>query len=364
MLNIKEKISQAKSRLLLKYPFFGTLSSKVELIVNDDIANFRSNGIKLEYNQDYLQNLDISQMEFVFANAAMHSSLSYENRKNNRSSWLWQLSTDYAINDMLVENGFTLPQGANYSKRFSGSYAEEIYARLKEDILRDELEYEADETDDIKRDEANQDSMLEEQLFDEFAKSLLEEELQSGEKIEFIDRFFKLEKKSKINWRDELKSAVERFHRDNYTLMPPSKKLLYKDIYLPSCVSDRFKIVVAVDSSGSIDEVLLGEFIGELNYLTTTIQNYEITLLVCDDKIRSHQIFYSGDEIEVFVKGGGATDFRPIFEFIEQNIDDVKILLYFSDLKGLFPTYEPNYEVKWISKNIVDIPFGNIILLE
>lgn len=361
---LNEKISQAKSRLLLKYPFFGTLASKVELIVNDDIANFKSNGIKLEYNQDYLQNLDIPQMEFVFANAAMHSSLSYENRKNNRSSWLWQLATDYAVNDMLVENNLTMPDGANYSKRFSGMYAEEIYAHLKEDILRDELEYEADEINDVKRDEANQYSILEEQLFDEFAKFLLEEELQSGEKIECIERFFKLKKDGKINWRDELKSALERFHKDNYTLMPPSKKLLYKDIYLPSCISDRFKIVVAVDSSGSIDEVLLSEFIGELNYLTTTIQNYEITLLVCDDKIRSHQIFYSGDEVEVYVKGGGATDFRAVFEFIEQNMDDVKILLYFSDLKGVFPSYEPNYEVKWISKNIVDIPFGNIILLD
>lgn len=364
MLNINEKISQAKSRLLLKYPFFGTLASKVELIANDDIANFKSNGIKLEYNQDYLQNLDVSQMEFVFANAAMHSSLSYENRKNNRSSWLWQLATDYAINDMLVENNLTMPDGANYSKRFSGMYAEEIYAHLKEDILRDELEYEADDINDVKRDKANQDSILEEQLFDEFAKSLLEEELQSGEKIACIDRFFKLKKDGKINWRDELKSALERFHKDNYTLMPPSKKLLYKDIYLPSCISDRFKIVVAIDSSGSIDESLLGEFIGELNYLTTTIQNYEIDVLVCDDNIRSHQTFYSGDEVEVYIKGGGATDFRAVFEFIEQNMDDVKILLYFSDLKGSFPSYEPNYEVKWISKNIVDIPFGNIILLD
>lgn len=364
MSNLSNKISQAKSLLLLKYPFFGTLASKLELIQNDDIQSFRSNGVKLEYNGEFLDLLETFEMETVLANGAMHAALSYESRKNNRSTWLWQLATDYAINDMLVENNLTMPHGANYSKRFSGMYAEEIYAHLKEDILRDELEYEADNIEDIKRDEANQDSILEEQLFDEFTKSLLEEELQSGEKIESVNRFFKLKKDGKINWRDELKSALERFHKDNYTLMPPSKKLLYKDIYLPSCISDRFKIVVAIDSSGSIDEVLLGEFIDELNYLTTTIQNYEITLLVCDDKIRSHQTFYSGDEVEVYVKGGGATDFRAVFEFIEQNMDDVKILLYFSDLKGFFPSYEPNYEVKWISKNIADIPFGSIIILE
>lgn len=372
MTKIDEKISRAKAKLLVNYPLFGSLASKLEVIQNDDIQSFKSNGIKLEYNSDFLDSLESAEMEFVFANGAMHASLSHEARRNGRSGWLWQLATDYAINDMLVENGLERPLQAHYSKRFSRLYAEEIYAQLKEDISRDELEYEADNIDDLqdaasKNQESNifqKDEYLNEQLFEEFAKAKLEEEIKNGEMPIFIDRFFKIASEGKIEWRNELKAALDRFHKDDYTLLPPSKKFLHLGIYLPSCISQRFKLVVAVDSSGSVDEKLLSEFLSELNFLMNTISNYQIDLLVCDDKIHSHATFYSGDILEVDLKGGGGTDFRPVFEFIERELEDVKLLLYFTDLDGTFPKDEPNYEVRWIAPKKIDTPFGAIIMIE
>ncbi|MDD5401461.1 MAG: VWA-like domain-containing protein [Sulfurimonas sp.] len=365
MPSLQNKISQAKAKLLMNYPLFGTIASRLELIQNDDIQSFKSNGIRLEYNGDFLKSLEPSQMEFVFANGAMHASLAHEARKSGRSGWLWQLSTDYAINDMLVENGLDRPNEAHYSERFSGLYAEEIYEELKEDILRDELRYETDkedEADSSKNPENNED--LNEQIFEEFAKATLEAEIKNGEVPTSIGRFFALEYNGKINWRDELKAALDRFHKDDYTLLPPNKKFLHLGIYLPSCISQRFKLVVAVDSSGSVDEKLLGEFLSELNFLTNTISNYQIDLLISDDKIQTHKTFYNGDILEAEVKGGGATDFRAVFEFIENELEDVKLLLYFTDLDGVFPKNEPNYEVKWISPKESRVPFGDIIVLQ
>ncbi|MDK9693160.1 MAG: VWA-like domain-containing protein [Sulfurimonas sp.] len=360
---LEQKISEAKAKLLLRFPLFGTLASKLKLLSNDDIESFKSNGITLEYNSDFLAKLSSEQLEFIFANGAMHASLAHEARKNGRSGWLWQLATDYAINDMLVQNGLVRPDEAHYSKRFSGLYAEEIYAALKEDILRDELEYEADTPDDVQNQNAQEETQ-DEQLFAEFANAKFEEEMQSGEVIQTIERFFHTPKKGKINWRDELKAALERFHRDDYTLLPPNKKLLYAGIYLPSCISQRFRFVVAVDSSGSIDEPLLATFLGELNSLMHTIPNFELELLVCDDKIRMRKTFYGGDILEAELNGGGATDFRPVFELIENELEDVKLLLYFSDLGGIFPLDAPEYEVKWLTPKERDVPFGSVIVLE
>jgi predicted metal-dependent peptidase len=406
MSKIYEKISKAKAKLLVNYPLFGTLASRLELVVNDDIEAFKSDGVKLEYNSDYLQALELSEMEFVFANGAMHASLAHEQRKNNRSGWLWQMATDYAINDMLVENGLDLPQRALYRVRFKGLYAEEIYAELKDDILRDELEYEADDVNDINPNESSQDSEVsereevnsesssessqgsevsevedlrlssfsdqesfsqdiqEEQLFEEFAKTTLESEFKKGEAPQTIERFFKLTCQGKIDWRDELKVAIDRFHKDDYVLIPPNKKFLHVGIYLPSCVSQRFKLVVAVDSSGSVDEELLNTFLSELNFLMDTIANYQIDLLVCDDKIQSHKTFYSGDILEADLKGGGATDFRPVFDFIQDTLQDTKLLLYFSDLDGKFPHVNPSYDVKWVVPRELEVPFGEVIVLE
>lgn len=379
MSKIDSKISQAKAKLLVEYPLFGTIASKIQLVQNDDIQAFKSDGTTLEYNSDFFAEISLAEMEFVFANGAMHASLAHESRKNGRSGWLWQLSTDYAVNDMLVQNGMERPYQAHYSKRFCGLYAEEIYAELKEDILRDELEYEAQDEDDVQNDkneqkenkqeserteDIEQDDSLSEELFEEFAKAILEMEEKRGELPSGMERFFDLAQNGKVDWRDELRVALERFHKDDYTQMPPNKKFLHLGFYLPSSISQRFKLVVAVDSSGSVDEDLLSEFLSELNFLMNTIPSYEINLLICDDKIRSHRVFYSGDILEAKVEGGGATDFRPVFEFIEAEIEDTKLLLYFSDLDGVFPKKAPSYDVKWIAPKKADVAFGEVIVLE
>ncbi len=377
---LDEKISQAKAKLLVEYPYFGSVASKLELILNNDIESFKSDGSKLEYNSNFFNEIELSEMEFVLANGAMHASLLHDNRKNNRSGWLWQLATDYAINDMLVENGLDRPYQAHYSQRFSGLYAEEIYAELKDDILRDELEYEADDLEDVQNNESEQtqerdnekishDETLQEQLFEEFAKSVLEAELQKDALPQSIERFFEIETKGQIDWRDELKVAIERFHKDDYTLLPPSKKFLYMGLYLPSCVSETFRLVIAIDSSGSIDDALLRSFLSEIDFLMLSVQNYEIDLLVCDEKIHTHKVFYKGENLESFftkaqIKGGAGTDFRAVFEFVNTRLSDTKLLLYFTDLEGIFPQDIPNYSVKWLSKKEGVIPFGELLVLQ
>jgi predicted metal-dependent peptidase len=121
--------------------------------------------------------------------------------------------------------------------------------------------------------------------------------------------------------------------------------------------------VIVIDSSGSVDEELLNTFLGEVNFLMSLISNYQIELLVCDDKVHSHKTFYSGESLDVSLKGGGGTSFKPAFTFVEENFDDVKLLLYFTDLDGKFPSEVPNYDVKWVSSQIKKIPFGSIIEL-
>jgi len=377
MTKLDSKISQAKAKLLVEYPLFGTIASKIELVLNDDIQAFKSDGIKLEYNSDFIESLSISEMEFVFANSAMHASLAHEKRKNNRSSWLWQMATDLAINDMLVQNGMDRPDLAQYRKRFEGMYAEEIYAELNSDIFSDVNSDSFDESSQSSevngleessvynnlQKELTQEIQQAQQLFEEFANATLLAEEKKGDLPLHVERFFTLTCRGGIDWREELKYAIDRFYKDDYTLMPPNKKFLYAGIYLPSSTSQRFKLVVAVDSSGSVDEELLNTFLSELNFLMSTIPNYEIDLLICDDKIQEHKTFYGGDILELNLSGGGGTDFRPVFTYIEENLYDIKLLLYFTDLDGVFPSEVPNYDVKWIVPKESEVPFGELITI-
>ena len=188
--------------------------------------------------------------------------------------------------------------------------------------------------------------------------------MRDGDLPQKMERFFELDFKSKLDWKEELRLALDIHFRDDYTLLPPSKKLLSYGIYLPSSVSQTFRLVIAVDSSGSVDEVLLNQFLSEINFLMCLVENYVIELIVCDDAIRTTQTFMRGESLELDLKGGGGTDFQPVFDFIDTQLDDVKLLVYFTDLEGIFPQEKPSYPVKWLSPKRENIPFGELIILE
>lgn len=396
---LHDKISQAKARLLVEYPYFGMLASRLELRADDDIGSFLSDGTELAFNDEYLQGLSLDELGFVLSNGAMHASLAHDERQKGRMSWLWQLATDHAINAMLVENGLAVPKMINYEKRFEGLYAEEIYAILQDEIKNEA--YDDDETNESGYNESNQrkqerthsdeqhqdddrpkmevdkvnggaregaleqneyrpqhDETLEEQY-----RQLLEESLQKylDELPAGLDRFVEIRRSGVIDWRDELRHALDRHYRSDYRVLPPSKRLLYMGTYLPALDSQRLRLVIAIDSSGSVDEALLGTFVAEVESLMLTFQEHEIELVVCDSKIHSRQTFQSGDQLEYRLKGGGATDFRPVFELIDTDLPFTRLLLYFTDMQGRFPQEEPTYEVLWITASETTPPFGRVV---
>ena len=389
---LEAKISQAKAKLLVDYPYFGTVASRLELVKNENIGSFLSDGMRLEYNDEYLSALEIGELEFALSNGAMHAVLGHQNRKNSRLSWLWQLATDYAINTMLVENGLDMPYGANYEVRFDGLYAEEIYEILKEEIKNEEFsDDESDETgfnenskrQNNRQNQQNQDdkkdenapkmeleNVVNEELLAQLNEKLIQEELRRGALPLGMERFFEINLTCKHDWRDELSSAIDRFYKDDYQTLPPSKKLLYLGTYLPSLTSKRFKLSIAIDSSGSVDEVLLGKFMSEVQAIMMSISNYEIDIIVADAKVQSHETFYEGDMLTANesstckLKGGGGTDFRAVFEYIELHLYDTTLLLYFTDLDGFFPKEEPLFEVLWIAPKESEIPFGRLLVIE
>jgi predicted metal-dependent peptidase len=150
--------------------------------------------------------------------------------------------------------------------------------------------------------------------------------------------------------------------RNNYAFMPPNKKHIYRGVALPSLTSDTLSLVVAIDTSGSIKEDVLGAFIGEFKSIMQNFPAVSIELIIADAKVHNHYSFIGGDEIDFALKGGGGTDYRPTFEYIDANIPNSSMVLYFTDGEGIFPRIPPSYEVLWaLSQNKAKIPFGRTI---
>jgi len=395
-----EKIQKAKARLMLEQPYFGTIASSLRLEENNELLTFLSDGEALRYNSEYIDRLDVAEVEFVMANGAMHSVLKHQDRSAGRTQWLWQTATDYVVNSMLVKNGMQLPEYANYEHKFDGMYAEEVYQMLRDEMMNDEFGMEEQIEQIMEDDDVHNENITMQQenvaspdaAEEKYDKNSTDKEESSSTpsqnsealseelKEQFEQIFQKLNRQGtlpkdlqfvvpeyfshKVDWREFLYGYIAAYAKSTYSFVPPNMKYLYRGIYLPSLSSDLLRIVIAIDTSGSVDETLLSTFLGEVNSIMQSYPNYEIDLLTADAKIQSHKVFLPGESLEYEVSGGGGTDFRPVFEYIDQQINYPTLLLYFTDGMGTFPETEASYDVMWVMPEKMEVPFGEVMVLE
>ena len=394
----QDKITKAKAKLMLEHPYFGTVASSLALEQNNDILTFTSDGVKMHYNSEYLDRLSLEEVEFVMANGAMHTVLKHNERLGDRTKWLWQTATDYVVNDVLVKNGLHLPEYAYFEEKFDGLYVEEVYEMLRAEMMDnsdhsieqeteqitdsdetgvENLHMQAEYTPDIHARETQEEQNADDKEEEFNTPESKEEQEEIKERLEQI--FQKLKRQGnlpkdlelvvpeyfshKVDWREFLYGYIATHAKTSYTFTPPNMKLLYRGIYLPSMSSDLLRVIVAVDTSGSVDEVLLATFLGEVSSMMQQYPNYEIDLLTADDKVQSHKTFLPGEPLDYDISGGGGTDFRPVFEYIDQQIDYPTLLLYFTDGDGTFPKDVPMYDVLWVMPQEVDVPFGEVVVL-
>ncbi|MCD4758344.1 MAG: VWA-like domain-containing protein [Arcobacteraceae bacterium] len=370
-------LTKVKSQLTSKHPYFGMLASRLKHEENSAIDYFASNGKRFIYNPTYIETLDMDELFFILTNCVMHHILAHNQRKLNRKGVLWQLATDYAINNMLAKNKLKIPKGANYNKEYKDMYSEEIYEILKvefaeqngtssyddirnlENFIKDK-----DGNSSIFKNINNPDDEKTQEEWDYAATLAKEVTLKNSSTPLGLERFAKKIKANDIDWKFELYNAINRHMRNNYAFMPPNKKHIYRGVALPSLTSDTLSLIVAIDTSGSIREDILGAFIGEFKSIMQNFPAVSIELLIADAKVHSHHTFMGGEEMDFPLKGGGGTDYRPTFEYIDANIPMSSILLYFTDGEGIFPRIPPAYEVIWaLSQNKNKIPFGRSLVI-
>ena len=369
-------LTKAKSQLTSKYPYFGMLASRLKHEAKEEIMSYASNGVRFLYNPSFVENCSVEELSFVLTNCVMHHILAHQQRKLKRKGFLWQLATDFAINNLLSKNGIKIPNGANFDKKYKNMYAEEIYEALKKERIeagldafeeseneKNQDEQEQNKFSKVRNIEENLDERDEEQW--EYAQALAKEVAMRKSLMPLgFERLAKKVEAKNIDWKFELYNAINRHMRNNYAFMPPNKKHLYRGFALPSLTSDTLSLIVAIDTSGSIQEEILGAFVEEFKSIMQNFPAVNIELLIADAKVHAHYSFKNAQDIDFALKGGGGTDYRPVFDYIDANFPMSSMLLYFTDGDGIFPRIPPSYEVLWALSNKKDrIPFGRSIVI-
>lgn len=152
-----------------------------------------------------------------------------------------------------------------------------------------------------------------------------------------------------IPWQELLKQFVTSCYGGKRRWLPPSRRHVWHDLYLPSMRTEQLKAVVAMDTSGSTMNDL-DQFFTELVSLMKTFGRYEITLIQCDSEIQKVEKFSDTVRWKNFSAAGmGGTDFRPVFKYVSDTMTEPpELLIYLTDGYGPAPELPPRYPVLWL----------------
>ncbi|MDP1573147.1 MAG: VWA-like domain-containing protein [Pseudomonadota bacterium] len=438
-----EAVSAARRNLVLDQPFFGVLSLRLDLVEDKTVRTLETDGRKLWFNPEYVATLSKHELQGVVAHEVLHCANGHVWRMENRSGKLWNNACDYVVNQIVLDAGMMLPQGALDGTPYKGMSAEEVYEHLnlqppssqqpestpdeEEGGSGDENETGAgqpqqqddaedgDGTDsqpgpgpgngegDDEGDGDGQDGDgsqensgsgdggqgesqgnnqpppdgsecgqirpcaddAQPELQADWSAAVLNAAKRAesmGRLPAGLERLMEDIKNPPQDWRAILRRFVQQNATSDYSWRQPNTRYMYAGLYMPALRSESMPpMVVAVDTSGSIDDLTLNQFTREIDSIVGDLQPEMVYVVYCDAEIHGVDTFERGEPITLNPKGFCGTDFRPVFDWVEEEGLQPSCLVYLTDLYGDFPPNPPAYPVMWGATSDYIPPWGESV---
>lgn len=376
---VREKLVTARIALLLKAPFFGNLATRLQLVNADDWCPTAAvDGRRFYYNSEFIQKLPPKQLEFLVGHEVLHCVYDHMGRRGDRNARIYNIACDYAVNADLVDQKVgeritVVPM--LYEAKYRGVASEVIYDDLMQNVKEVTLDQLADmlldehldgEGDgDGEGDEKNgkgRPRLSEEerkQIRDEIREAVLNAAQQSGagNLPAGVKRLIKDLTEPVIDWRTLLDQQIVSTIKNDFSWLKPSRRGWHMDAIMPGMLpGNQIDVFIGIDTSGSISERDIKDFMGEIKGIMESYDEYKIHVVTWDTEVYNHQIFTS-DNLEDITsyepQGGGGTDPMCVWEFLKDNDIEPKKLIMFTDFCffGWNPAeVEPYCDTVWIIK--------------
>ena len=366
------KIERAYKRLLIENPFYGLFLLGLSKVINRSVetACVRKRGINCELviNPDYWETQDDTQQLNLLCHEVYHIVFQH--------MFLWDsfpnkdilgLATDCEVNSYLsnLDNSWVVPSIWNLlEKQGTKFYYEEI---LKQDPPQQQQQQSNGGGSGDSQD--NKDGMPQTkddhtqwgkdfQECSDAEKQLIQNQINNqiktaaeqtikmrgtipAEMKEIVDELFK-PKPRIFDWKSYFRRMLGSIYDINI------KKTRRKEsIRFPDSAGIKHKkkvsILVAIDTSGSVNDDELRDFFSEITYIYKT--GARITILECDAKITANYE-YTGKWTGK-IHGRGGTDFQPVIDYYRKNMKDYAALVYFTDGECSIPDNVPRDTI-WV----------------
>jgi predicted metal-dependent peptidase len=391
---VENKILKARIALALRQPFLA--SAIMRLPIKDATLytwcqTMATDGYHIFYNSNWANALSMTELRGVLAHEVLHVIFQHGSRRFHREPLLWNIAADHAINLLLQEQGFILPKGGLANPKYRNMSTEEIYSQLPKSSIYKEFNVQATKAnieesqypgkltplgiDVLDPDSFETIGLRDRDMPDKSQLAELCEGLrvEAGSKLQgSAAAYFNSEcqaiEDSKIDWREILRSWLVDRIKSDWSMWPYSKKHIHRGFFMPSIgIEAPGHIVFAVDTSGSMSSDDLSDIFTEIRVYRETYP-CRLTIIQADAVIQSITTYeeLDGEEIpkNVKVSGGGGTDFRPVFNWINDNAPG-SYVIFATDGYGTFPESTLSSGLIWLLTKghapISQFPFGTCI---
>lgn len=123
-----EGLKYAIQGLVNDRPLYASILLQMEWVADPGCRTLWTDGIRVGYNPEFLDTLDISEIKFCALHEGPgHVAHLHHVRRGDRDFETWNDACDYAINPIFVADGFKMPEGCLYDRRFLGMDVESIF---------------------------------------------------------------------------------------------------------------------------------------------------------------------------------------------------------------------------------------------
>jgi len=368
-MNTETRLIKSRISLVLDYPFFGNLLLNLKLKEMPEIPTMATDGKDLVYNPEFVGILPDKDLKFVLSHEVMHVALCHFTRIDGREMHKWNVATDYAINGILFNSFGYIMDKCLYDPKYENMTAEQIYKLLPNEDGQN-TKYKPSATGNVKIDgktfkrfdEHKPCDIKQEQEWKIKISQAMAQAKEKGKLPGCMEIYMKEFLKPKIQWQTLLKNYVTSLAKNDYSYLKPNKRYMQQGLIMPSLNNESLgDVVVILDASGSVVE-FQQRFASELNAIMQTI-DCNIHLIVCDTEVRDYKVFTKNDILKLKYSGGGGTDLREAFKFMNKKSLNPSVVICLTDGETDFPKgcYAPTI---WVLTEDNIIPFGNKVVIE
>jgi len=417
-LTAKERVVKARIKLQQSAYFIYSILFYSQYRMDENIptaaADIKGNML---FSPKFVESLDEEELKGVMHHETTHIALMHPMQMQSRQPMVFNIAADIVANIYTRESGHTLPRGSlecNYRGTFEiiinntdiviedcrGKSAVVIYDEIMKQLHdADEDPGECGEGDT--GGEGERGNPTGDHNWDEIFEGFVDEdgnpvEGQKGVAEEAVGEIGKelkdrirnaysatkargdmpggLERAigqifdSKLNWRWLVERAIVASLPYDTSWDRPSKKSFATGVYMPHVVKEGAEVIVSLDTSYSMmGQDDLNDSISEVVGMALQCRNIDMKIVICDAVI--HRIYHvSNGSIEkikaITMEGGGGTSHRPVYEWVEKNHPDCKLLINITDGWSDFPESSSIPSLWVLTKNSCSadyIPFGQVV---